>query len=99
MTFEQKRQLLLQQIRCAPVKVNDELRTLEPQTMTPFSSDSQFPKTRESRDVTGTRKSGRFRVGSGTRTRPEIFIFPGRFRVPGIEPELIFQLRVESSAY
>jgi hypothetical protein len=27
MTFEAKRQLLLQQIRCAPVKVTDELRT------------------------------------------------------------------------
>jgi hypothetical protein len=49
MTFEAKRQLLLQQIRCAPVKVTDELRTLEPQTMTPFSSDSQFPKTPESK--------------------------------------------------
>jgi hypothetical protein len=60
----------------------------------------QFPIYQlDSRDVTGTRKSGRFRVGSGTRTRPEIFIFPGRFRVPGIEPELIFQLRVESGAY
>jgi hypothetical protein len=42
------------------------------------------------RDVTGTRKSGRFRVGSGTRTRPEIFVFPGRFRVLGIEPEFLF---------
>jgi hypothetical protein len=49
MTFEARRQLLLQQIRCAPVKVNDELRTLEPQTMTLFSSDSQFPKTPESK--------------------------------------------------
>jgi hypothetical protein len=49
MTFEARRQLLLQQIRCAPVKVTDELRTLEPQTMTLFSSDSQFPKTPESK--------------------------------------------------
>jgi hypothetical protein len=64
------------------------------------------------RDVTGTRKSGRFRVGSGTRTRPEIFAFSGRFRVPAIDPgkqtfrvypesnqNFFFQLRAESGAY